>query len=163
MSKTARYAANPGRLWQLSVRTGMWMWKCAPPLNSYSNHVIAFTTAAMIPTTPAKIDSIPTKPPRTLARDAETMPISPNPMATSARTKPKTGPVMKLKTAATMAISANTLNFAGAVTCCCISQVGLRPFSRKLGSVRRTASSNTPLFAETTLNVSATHHGRQKP
>ena len=117
MLKTARSAANRGRS-SSPVAGATWKSNCAAPVNSYNNHVIAFTTAATIPIMPAKMESMPTNPPRTLAREAEIMPMSPNAIATMAKTKPSKGPVTKLRMAATMAIIANTLNFAGAVTCC---------------------------------------------
>ncbi len=83
--------------------------------------MIAFTTAATIPIIPARIESIPTNPPRTLDRDAETIPINPNTIATIANTNPNTAPVVKLRIAATIAMIANTLNFAGEETCCSIT------------------------------------------
>lgn len=71
----------------------------------------------MIPSIPASIDSTPTKPPRTLDREAEIMAMTPQTMATAAKTRPRIAPVMKLSTAAIMAMIANTLYDARVVAC----------------------------------------------
>ncbi len=69
-------------------------------------------TAAINAIAPANNDSVLITPPRTLGDKERATPINPKMMAITASTKPKKAPVVKLKTAATIAMMEGILNLA---------------------------------------------------
>lgn len=74
--------------------------------------MIAFTMAAITPTTPASTPKVLAMPPRVPGASDNTMPITPDTIATPASTRPKNAPTMKLKIAASTAMIEGILKAA---------------------------------------------------
>jgi hypothetical protein len=82
------------------------------PFRPYNTHASPFTTAARIPSIPAKIASVLITPPRTRGDNDNTIPITPKITATIASKNPKNAPAGKLATAVIIAMIEGTLNLA---------------------------------------------------
>jgi hypothetical protein len=83
----------------------------------YNSQATPLTTAARIPSIPAKIASTLMIPPRIFAENAITQPMIPKSNAIIARRNPQNAPTMKLAIAATIAMMDGMLNFGGEAVC----------------------------------------------
>jgi hypothetical protein len=108
----------------------------SPPIAStetvsrHNNQASALITAAINPIEPATNENALINPPRTVGESESATPISPDTIATTASTNPQNAPVVKLSSAATIAMRDGTLNFALRASPFSMSQV-IQAFQRR--------------------------------